>query len=122
MARLVFMNEKFRGRVYEFAVETTTVGRGQNNALVISDDSVSETHCQILVYGPEVIVRDMGSTNGTYVNGVQLRGQQRPLRDGEIVIFGAVQARLELGPPADSGTATDATAMYSFRRSRAEKK
>ena len=61
MARLVFIGENLKGRVYDLVVDQTTVGRDEPNTLVIRDDSVSTRHCEILVYGTEVIVRDLGS-------------------------------------------------------------
>jgi len=116
MAKLIFIGEKFNGRIYEFAVEKTTVGRGDHNTLTIHDPSVSHSHCEILVFGPEVIVRDLGSSNGTLVDGVLLRDQQRPLHAGQTVKFGAVAARLELESSSTSDTDTDVTAVYSHAR------
>ena len=113
MAKLIFTDEKFGGRVYEFALPKTTIGRGDHNTLTIHDNSVSQTHCEILVFGPEVIVRDLGSSNGTFVNGVRLHNQQRPLLNGQIVKFGPVTARLELEEPSSADTATDETAIHS---------
>jgi pSer/pThr/pTyr-binding forkhead associated (FHA) protein len=116
MARLIFTGEKFRGRVYEFALLKTTVGRGDHNTLAIHDASVSQTHCEVLVYGPEVIVRDLGSTNGTFVNGMRLRNQQRQIKPGETVRFGLVEARLELEQPSCSDTDTAETGFHSYAR------
>lgn len=113
MAKLIFTDEQFGGRVYEFALPTTTIGRGDHNTLTIHDDAVSQTHCEILVFGPEVIVRDLGSSNGTFVNGVRLHNQQRPLLAGQVVKFGSVTARLEL-EESSSDTATDETAIHSY--------
>jgi len=118
MAKLIFIGEKFVGRVYELAIEKTTVGRGDHNTLTIHDASVSHSHCEILVYGTEVIVRDLGSRNGTLVNGERVEAQQqRPLADGQIVKFGAVEARLELAStPDDSDTVTGLTAFHAYER------
>jgi pSer/pThr/pTyr-binding forkhead associated (FHA) protein len=116
MAKLVFLNEKFTGRAYEFKVPTTTVGRGEHNTLTIQDTTVSQTHCEILVWGEEVIVRDLNSTNGTYVNGERLQNQQRPVSPGQIVRFGAVEARLEMETTSSSDTDTDVTAVHAFVR------
>ena len=96
MAKLIFTGEKFKGRSYEFAVEKTTVGRGEHNTLTIPHPSVSETHCEILVNDAEVIVRDLGSRNGTVVNGERIRNQQRQIKGGQSLKFGSVEARLEL--------------------------
>lgn len=113
MAKLIFLHEPFAGRVYHFTTETTRVGREVQNTLVIDDKSVSAEHCEILVYGTEVIVRDQGSTNGTYVEGVRVTGQ-RPVQSGQRIRFGFVEARLELEPEDESDTegATGATAAY----------
>ena len=114
MAKLIFTDENFSGRVYEFALPKTTIGRGDHNTLTIRDNAVSQTHCEILVFGPEVIVRDLGSSNGTFVNGVRLHNQQRPLLAGQIVKFGPVTARLELEEPPSADAATDETAIHSY--------
>ena len=118
MAKLIFLSEKFAGRVYEFAIEKTTVGRGDHNTLTIHDASVSHSHCEILVYGTEVIVRDLGSSNGTVVDGKRIhKEQQHPLDNGQIVKFGSIEARLDLSvESADSDTVTGWTAMHSHVR------
>ena len=119
MARLIFTDEQFGGRVYEFALPKTTIGRGDHNTLIIRDKVVSQTHCEILVFGPEVIVRDLGSSNGTFVNGERLHNEQRPLLAGQIVKFGSVTARLELEEPTPDMT-TDETAIFSYAQYRRE--
>ena len=117
MAKFIFLGEKFAGRVYEFAIEKTTVGRGDHNTLTIHDSSVSHSHCEILVYGTEVIVRDLGSSNGTVVNGKRLhKEQQHPLDNGQVVKFGSVEARLDLSVASDTDTVTGWTAMHSHVR------
>lgn len=115
MSKLVFLGEKLGGRVYEFVPEKTTVGRGDHNTLVIRDDSVSNAHCEILVNGPEVIVHDLGSANGTFVNGVAVIGQ-RQVKDGQVLRFGSVEARLELDVQKWEDTATEETAVYAMQR------
>ena len=78
--KLVFVGEHFAGRVYELTQEKTTVGRSDRNLLIVHDPSVSHAHCEILVNGPEVIVIDLSSANGTYVNGTRLQHQQAQLK------------------------------------------
>lgn len=116
MARLIFTGTKFGGRIYEFTREKTTVGRGDQNTLAIHDPSVSQTHCEVLVYGSEVIVRDLGSSNGTFLNGERLHNQQRPVRSGQIVKFGSVEALLEMEAPRPDDTATAETAIFAHVR------
>ena len=116
MAKLVFIGENLKGRVFELVLEQTTVGRDESNTLVIRDDSISTHHCEILVWGLEVIVRDLGSTNGTFVDGLRLHDQQCQVKSGQIVQFGSVPARLEIEGPCSTGSATDVTAVYELSR------
>ncbi len=115
MPKLIFIGEEFSGRVYDLILEKTTVGRSDHNTLVIRDGSVSHTHCEILTHGPEVIVRDLDSANGTFVDGVRL-DKQGQVKSGQVVRFGAVEARLDLEPPTSDESATDMTAVHAMSR------
>ena len=121
MAKLIFTDKIHAGRTYELILEKTTVGRGEQNTLVISDASLSALHCEILVNGAEVIVRDLGSRNGTFVNGARLVNQQSPLKSGQTVRFGTVEARLELDAPASEDTVSEITAVHAMGRAMRER-
>ena len=112
MPRLIFLNPEFGGRAHELPEGKTTVGRGSENDLAIRDESISRVHCEILVHGGEVIVRDLGSSNGTFVAAKRLRNQQAQAISGQIVQFGAIRTRLDLGEPDFSDTATDITTTF----------
>lgn len=117
MAKLIFNGEKFGGRVYEIAASRTTVGRSDVNTLSVQDSSVSERHCEIYDNGEDIIVRDLGSTNGTYLHGQPLRNAQGPLAHGGTIKFGAIEARLEMPAASSAGdTATDVTAVHAYAR------
>jgi predicted component of type VI protein secretion system len=116
MPKLVFIDPNFAGKVYSLTIEKTSVGRGDENVLVIRDSSLSARHCEILVNGAEVIVRDLGSRNGTTVNGQLLRNQQSPVKNGQIVRFGVVNARVEIEPGAWSEGTDAETAVCDHRR------
>ena len=120
MPKLIFTGEQFAGRVYELAVEKTTVGRGDHNTLVLRDNSVSQTHCEIIVNGPEVIIHDLNSANGTFVAGARLNSQSQVL-SGQLVRFGAVEARLELEAPSTDPT-DEVTAVYAMNRAMREQR
>jgi pSer/pThr/pTyr-binding forkhead associated (FHA) protein len=120
MAKLVFINKNFEEQEYEFVVEKTTVGRGTHNFLVICDKSVSSTHCEILVNGGEVIVRDLDSSNGTFVDGARLN-KQAQAKNGAIVKFGLVEARLELPLPSEEQEAS-ISAVHDLRQYQAEER
>ncbi len=96
MPHLIFLDEPFGGRSYELICERTSVGRGSENTLTIRDSSLSRQHCEILTFGSEVIVHDLGSRNGTFVDGRRLNGSQAQAKHGQVIAFGNVQVRLDI--------------------------
>jgi hypothetical protein len=73
----------------------TVVGRDLGLGLsLVGETTVSRRHAQLVRNGNEVTVTDLGSTNGTYVNGAALSGPQT-LRPGDTVQFGAVRFRFQ---------------------------
>jgi len=70
------------------------VGRHLECDIVISDSNVSRRHAEFVCAGRDVIVRDLGSTNGTKVNGVLVKGDQL-LQHGDVIGFGTAQVRFE---------------------------
>jgi pSer/pThr/pTyr-binding forkhead associated (FHA) protein len=97
MPRLVLLTEGFTGRSHELKMETTTVGRVDDNAFQIPEASVSSHHCEILQRGSEIVVKDLNSTNGTFINGNQIT--EGVLKPGQILKLGNVEMRLESGAP-----------------------
>jgi predicted component of type VI protein secretion system len=116
MPKLVFIDRNFAGKVYALTIEKTTIGRGDDNVLVIRDSSLSARHCEILVNGAEVIVRDIGSRNGTMVGGRLLRNQQTAVKNGQIVRFGLVDARVEIENMDWSDDTSPESAVFDHRR------
>ncbi|MGZ3561424.1 MAG: FhaA domain-containing protein [Vulcanimicrobiaceae bacterium] len=72
----------------------TRVGRSDDRDLFLVDPSVSRAHAIIETDGGEPIVHDLGSTNGTFVNGERI--SSRRLKPGDLVAFGNTQMRLEV--------------------------
>ena len=58
--------------VFRIVRTETVLGRGEESHLVIDDEKVSKMHCKIRVEGPVCTVSDLGSRNGTSVNGRRL--------------------------------------------------
>lgn len=98
MAKLVILSEGMTGRSHELNVDKTTVGRVEDNTFPITDPSVSSHHCEIELRGMEVLVRDLNSTNGTYINGEKIT--EATLKPGQILRLGQVELRLETGEAA----------------------
>jgi pSer/pThr/pTyr-binding forkhead associated (FHA) protein len=116
MAKLLFTHPDFAGKTYKLFLEKTSIGRSDANVLVIRHDSVSARHCEILVYGTEVIVRDLDSSNGTFVDGAKLHNQQTAVKSGQVIRFGAVDARLEIETSDNIEGNTEMTAIVSHAR------
>ncbi len=75
---------------------TVVVGRVAGVELQVDDDSVSRKHAELVVEGREVTLRDLGSANGTTVNGAPI-GEDTILSAGDIIQFGVVELMFETG-------------------------
>jgi hypothetical protein len=71
-----------------------TIGRALDNQFVLDDSRVSRYHATILVEDAACKVRDMDSTNGTWVNGIRIR--EKRLLDGDVVSLGGAEFRLSI--------------------------
>ncbi len=79
------------------------IGRGFANDFKIPDPSVSGSHCQINVVGNSIIIKDLGSTNGTFVNRAPIK--EAALQAGQVVHLGAVEMAFYSDGPAPVVTA-----------------
>lgn len=93
MAKLVVLTEGLKGQSHELTVERTTVGRVEDNTFQLAEPSVSSHHAEILLKGSDVVIKDLNSTNGTYINGEKIT--EAVLKPGQTVRFGQVELRLE---------------------------
>jgi len=78
---------------------TIVVGRVAGSDLQVDDDSVSRKHAELIVNGREVSVKDLGSANGTTVNGAPI-ADETILSPGDILQFGVVEMMFETGSPS----------------------
>jgi hypothetical protein len=76
----------------------TTLGRDVNNGIVLDDPFASADHAVLTFRGRNWFVEDLSSTNGTYVNGIQVVGVG-PLGYGDELQVGEVRFRLDRGRP-----------------------
>jgi pSer/pThr/pTyr-binding forkhead associated (FHA) protein len=83
----------------EFPLERGTIyaGRGNANDIKIEDPTVSNSHAQIIVEEGRVIIKDLGSKNGTYINGLPVT--EGILQPGQSVRLGAVELIFQDDPP-----------------------
>ncbi len=94
MAKLVILSQGMAGRAQELTVERTTIGRVEDNTFQIADPSVSSHHCEVLLRGGDVVIRDLNSTNGSYINDAQIT--ESVLKPGQKLRLGQIELKLEL--------------------------
>lgn len=85
--QLVIRSGAGAGKVLPLEKSEMHVGRDVTNDLVISDEKVSRRHARLYSEGDQFVVEDLGSTNGTFINGARLSGPHL-LRVGEQITFG----------------------------------
>ncbi len=83
MPRMIITLEGKVVRQVQFSRERTTFGRRPYNDIVVDNLSVSGEHALFHMIGQEVFLEDLGSTNGTYVNGKAIKKAQ--LESGDLV-------------------------------------
>src|SRR3989442_5231449 len=82
----------------EFELEPgfNTLGRNPTNDYRVHDATVSSFHCEIVLSDESVLVRDLGSTNGTFIDNQPVHESQ--LKPGQILRLGSAELRLESQP------------------------
>jgi hypothetical protein len=96
MPRLVFKSERAPVQSLDLRSGVVRLGRRHDNDFQIDDPTVSTVHCEIRVNGDTVVVRDLGSSNGTFINGESIREESLEL--GETLMLGEVEMVLEPTP------------------------
>ena len=85
--QLVMHSGPTPGKIFPMEGDVITIGREAGNGIIINDAEVSRKHTQFVFQGGKYIVTDLGSTNGTFVNGQRLTGQH-VLQPGEVISLG----------------------------------
>lgn len=88
MAKLQIFLPDGSESTFELPEDKTTVGRVPENLLQIADDSVSSSHAEITFENGNFTVRDLGSTNGTFLNDEPI--ESSVLTSGDTLRFGSV--------------------------------
>jgi hypothetical protein len=95
MSKLVILNQGMTGRTFELNIERTTVGRVEDNTFQIADGSVSSHHAEIILRGSEIVIKDLNSTNGTFINNEKI--SETVLKPGQTLRFGQVELKIDDG-------------------------
>ena len=85
--RLVMRRGPSPNQVYDLSKDNVTIGRDITNDIVINDPEVSRHHLRFTRGGGGFTMEDLGSTNGTFINGQRMTGS-RPLRSGDMIGLG----------------------------------
>lgn len=98
------------GRVVEIADDVVTLGRDETQTIQILDQGVSRAHAEIFRIGDMCFLRDLDSTNGSFLN--KNRVAEEVLQDGDELVIGSTLLRfqLELTEPEEPAVAADAPA------------
>lgn len=89
--KLVVLNGPQRGSEHIVQGEVIRVGKGEDNDLVMGDETVSRHHFEIVRDAKGYLLRDLGSTNGTYLDGAEIR--EAYIRAGAVIAAGAAELK-----------------------------
>ena len=114
-AKLVVAKGKTAVREIPLAGINTIIGRRADCSLRIPSPLVSRQHCELTQAGTRLIVKDLGSSNGTFVNGAKIK--QKELKSGDTLGVGPITFIVQLGgasvSPADTSRPHAAAAVAS---------
>jgi pSer/pThr/pTyr-binding forkhead associated (FHA) protein len=85
--QLIMRSGPTPGATYSLEGDQIVIGRDSTNGVVINDSEVSRKHARLTFQGGKYVLEDLGSTNGTFVNGQRLAGPA-VLRNGDVISFG----------------------------------
>lgn len=86
-ARLVLRYGKTDKPEYQLTNRPVTLGREAINDVVLSDPEISRRHARLFVQDGQFFLEDLGSTNGTFINGRRVHAPTR-LQDSDVIEFG----------------------------------
>ncbi len=86
-AYLVVLAGASVGEMYKVEGDKVVIGRGQKAQIRLFDDGISREHAQIVIEGNQIVLQDLGSTNGTFCNGLKV--DRRELVDGDKILVGS---------------------------------
>ncbi|HLA07973.1 MAG TPA: FHA domain-containing protein [Anaerolineales bacterium] len=116
--QLIMRSGPTPGAVFPLEGDQLMIGRDSMNEVTINDAEISRRHARLTFQGGKYVLEDLGSTNGTFVNGQRLAGP-RVLKAGEVVSFGeqiVLVFEVSTFDPAATVASPRATAVPSISR------
>jgi len=94
-AKLIATQGAYAGTVFMLDKESTSIGRAETNDIALPEDSTaSREHAVVSTWAGEFVVRDVGSSNGTFVNG--MKASEQIIHSGDEIQVGSTHFRLEV--------------------------
>jgi anti-anti-sigma factor len=105
-----------KGRSVAVSGSRFVIGRDRSCQLRLNSPNVSKFHAAIERRDSGIVVQDLGSTNGTFINGQLLRSKEITLNEGDRIQIGPIVATVSVGPPrAEAGTVDEMVAGWLNR-------
>lgn len=114
MPKLVVITKGLVAAAHELGESWVTIGRADGNDFQIVATSISGRHCEVRLLGEELVVRDLQSTNGTFIDGKKI--SEGIVKPGQIWRLGEVELQLEAAGPAETAGGSFTSKLLAARR------
>ncbi|MBZ4331164.1 FHA domain-containing protein [Corallococcus sp. AS-1-12] len=107
MLKLIIEDDEGRKTVVPFVRDEITIGRQEGNTIRLTERNVSRRHARLVRLNGHVVLEDLGSYNGTRINGERVAGQL-PLKEGDLIQIGDYDLALQVEGAANASAPTGA--------------
>ncbi|WP_244227559.1 FHA domain-containing protein [Corallococcus aberystwythensis] len=101
MLKLIIEDDEGRKTVVPFVRDEITIGRQEGNTIRLTERNVSRRHARLVRLNGHVVLEDLGSYNGTRINGERVAGQL-PLKEGDLIQIGDYDLALQVEGTANA--------------------
>lgn len=105
---LIVLTGKHKGKRVRLTDAETVIGRDESAKIRVATHEVSRQHCLLIITEAGVLVRDLGSRNGTFINGIPI-AEETILKPGDSITTGPMTFELEKGEAPKKQTVTTTT-------------
>jgi len=110
MQALIIETGKHKGKRLKLPNGESIIGRDEQAQVRIASNDVSRKHALLSVANARIVVRDLGSSNGTFVNGEPIQGD-RELQPGDLLVIGPMGFRVPERSPSETAAADPAATL-----------
>ncbi|MFB1481353.1 FHA domain-containing protein [Corallococcus sp. RDP092CA] len=115
MLKLIIEDDEGRKTVVPFVRDEITIGRQEGNTIRLTERNVSRRHARLVRLNGHVVLEDLGSYNGTRINGERVAGQL-PLKEGDLIQIGDYDLALQVEGGANAAPTGAITAKVPASR------